>query len=45
MRNPHNPSTGNSLALLSVNKAVDDALLKKIATEVNATMAHSVTLP
>lgn len=45
MRNPHNPSTGNSLALLSVNKAVDDTLLKKIATEVRATMAHSVTLP
>lgn len=45
MRNPHNPSTGNSLAILSVNKAVDDALLKKITAEVRATMAHSVTLP
>ena len=36
MRNPHNPSTGRSLALLSVNKPVDAAVVEKIAAQISA---------
>ena len=45
MRNPHNPATGNSLAILSVNKPIEDDLLKRIASDVSAMMAHNVSLP
>ncbi len=45
MRNPHNPTTGRSLAILSVNKPIGQALLKSISEEIEANIAHSVTLP
>lgn len=44
MRNPHNPKTGKSLAILSVNKPVSDDLVNQIAKEIDATIAHNVTL-
>lgn len=45
MRNPHNPATGRSLAILSVNKPIGQALLKSISEEIEANIAYSVTLP
>ncbi len=44
MRNPHDAKTGESLAVLSVNRPVDDALLARIARETDAIMAHYVEL-
>lgn len=45
MRNPHNPATGNSLAVLNVNRAVEPELLASIAKAISATVWHSVVLP
>ena len=45
MRNPHNEETGRSLAILSLNKQVGNALLRSIADAIEADTAHSVTLP
>ena len=36
MRNPHNPATGRSLALLSVNKPVPAAVVADIAAKISA---------
>lgn len=44
MRNPHDHDSGESLAILSVNTAVSDDLLKKIAQETRSTMAHALTV-
>ena len=43
MRNPHNPSTGNSLALLAINKPVSEELVSKIAGEIQARIARCVS--
>lgn len=45
MRNPHNPKTGKSLAILSVNSEVSETLLNEIAGEIEATVAHNIVLP
>ena len=45
MRNPHNATTGNSLAILNVSPAISDELMKEIATAIDASFASSVTLP
>ena len=42
MRNPFDKASGESLAILNVNKVVDDTLMKTIASEINATMAQRV---
>lgn len=44
MRNPHDTASGDSLAVLSVNDPVDDALVQAIARETQASMAQCVTL-
>ena len=45
MRNPHNPTTGNSLAVLNVNRQIEPEVLDSIAQAVSATVWHSVALP
>ncbi len=42
MRNPHDPSGENSLALLKVSQDVDEALVEKIAQEIDALHASCV---
>ena len=42
MRNPHDSSGENSLALLKVSQAVDEALVEKIAQEIDALHASCV---
>jgi len=42
MRNPFDKASGESIAILNVNKPVDAALVKSIATEIHATMAQQV---
>ncbi len=44
MRNPHDPGSGESLAILSVNTTVDETLLREIARETQSTMAHTLVL-
>ena len=44
MRNPHDPESDESLAILSVNVPVDDALVREIGRETESTMAHCITL-
>ena len=43
MRNPHDPSGENSLALLKISQGVDEALVEKIAREIDALHASCVT--
>ena len=43
MRNPHNPKSGNSLALLSVNKPISDELVAEIAKEIDARIARCIS--
>ena len=42
MRNPFDKASGESLAILNLNKAVDATLVASIATEIRATMAQQV---
>ncbi len=45
MRNPHDPASGKSLAIIAVNKPVSDDLMKSISEEIDAFVAHNITLP
>ena len=44
VRNPHDPKTNRSLAIMKVNKAVSDALADKIGKAIKANAAFSIVL-
>ncbi|MGI5869866.1 MAG: NAD(P)-dependent oxidoreductase [Kiritimatiellia bacterium] len=45
MRNPFNPATGNSLAILNVSRPIEAELVDSIAQAISASVWHSLTLP
>lgn len=44
MRNPHDPKTNRSLAILKVNQAVPDDVIESIKSEIDAQAAFSIRL-
>lgn len=42
MRNPHDPKTGRSLAILKVNTVIDDVTMERIKTEIQARAAFCI---
>ncbi|MDP6630844.1 MAG: NAD(P)-dependent oxidoreductase [Kiritimatiellia bacterium] len=44
MRNPHDPNTNRSLAILKVNQRVPDAIIDAISQEINSIAAFHITL-
>ena len=43
IRNPHQPRTGRSLAILQTNRPVDQAKVDEIAAVIDATAAFSIS--
>jgi D-3-phosphoglycerate dehydrogenase len=44
VRNPHDPKTNRSLAIMKTNKLIPDDVMKMVATEINAIAAFSINL-
>jgi D-3-phosphoglycerate dehydrogenase len=44
VRNPHDPKTNRSLAIMKVNKPVSEELVKEISGEIKALSAFSIVL-
>ena len=44
MRNPHDPKTGRSLAILKINRMAPEDLMEEISGEIKAHAAFSIKL-